>query len=165
MREIVTHILEPVYDKHSKILILGTMPSPKSREFGFYYSHPQNRFWRVMGELFHEPAPENNNEKRAFLLRRQIAVWDVLQSCEIDGADDNSIRNPRQNDINLILNAADIQAIYTTGKKATGLYKKMCLPKTGRESLYLPSTSPANCGCKWEILVDAYRTILEHIDN
>lgn len=141
----IVHPLTPIFDKNSKILILGTMPSPKSRENGFYYAHPQNRFWPVLSDVLKEPLPCSNFERRALLIRHGIALWDVLQSCEIQGADDSSIRKPVANDLRSILNNAAIQAIFTTGGKAAQLYKKYCLPETGIEAIELPSTSPANC--------------------
>ncbi|MEI6578905.1 MAG: DNA-deoxyinosine glycosylase [Eubacteriales bacterium] len=141
----IFHTIAPVYDKNSKILILGTMPSPKSRENEFYYMHPQNRFWRVISELLAAPLPASNDERRDLLVRNRIALWDVLASCEIEGADDSSIKMPVANDLSLIISKADIKAIFTTGGKAAQLYKKFCFPKTGIEAISLPSTSPANC--------------------
>lgn len=162
--QIVYHELEPVFDEHSKILVLGTMPSPKSREFGFYYSHPQNRLWKVLSGVFREPVPETVKAKEQFLHAHNIAMWDVLESCSIKGADDNSIMNPKPNDIGLILSAAEIRAVFTTGRKATELYRKLCYPVTGFSSIYLPSTSPANCrNYTYESLVEAYRVICNYI--
>jgi len=156
----VTHTIEPVYNAASRVLILGTIPSPKSREAGFYYSHPQNMFWSVIAEVFSISAPVSNAEKKQFLLDRRIAMWDVLKSCEISGADDGSIKNPVANDFSELLATANIRKIYTTGMTATRLYKKLCFTKTGIESIYLPSTSPANR--KYydrERLVQAYMVI------
>ncbi len=161
---IVRHPLEPVYDRNSRILILGTMPSPKSREYGFYYSHPQNRFWRILAELVGEPLPDSNAEKTAFLLRHRIALWDVLQSCRIEGADDGSIRNPVPNDIAALLVRTGIRTIFTTGTKAAALYRRLCLKNTGVAAVPLPSTSPANCRrYNYEKLLDAYRILLNYI--
>lgn len=161
----VVHELDPVYDSNSKILILGTMPSPKSREFGFYYSHPQNRLWKVLPALFDEKPPMSSEEKTDFLLRHGIAMWDVLRSCVIKGADDSSISEAEPNDIGLILRSAEIRRIFTTGKKATDLYRRLCQPFTGRPSLYLPSTSPANCRNQTlESLTEAYKVIAEYLD-
>jgi len=160
----VNHELEPVYDRDSKILILGTMPSPKSREFGFYYSHPQNRLWRVLAQVFEEPVPESVQEKECFLHGHHIAMWDVLKECDIEGADDSTIANPAPNDIGMILDAAEIRAVFTTGRKATELYRKLCYPATGLPSVYLPSTSPANCrNYTEESLITAYRIILDYL--
>lgn len=162
VKQKITHELEPIFDRNSKILILGTMPSPKSREAGFYYSHPQNKLWKVLAGVFLQEVPVSNEEKAQFLLAHHIAMWDVLESCWIKGADDNSIVEPIPNDLNHILHAAPITKIFTTGKKATELYRKLCLPMTSRPSVYLPSTSPANCGnFTLETLIDAYRVILE----
>ncbi|NLM20193.1 MAG: DNA-deoxyinosine glycosylase [Peptococcaceae bacterium] len=165
-RKRVEHTIEPYFNVNSRILILGTMPSPKSREAGFYYAHPQNRFWRVLAEVLAEKPPVTIEEKKLMLRRHRIALWDVLKTCEIRGADDNSIRNPIVNDIQTILSQSAIQAVYTTGKKATSLYNKYCYPKTGMEAVYLPSTSPANCArYSYEDLVKAYRIILEHLSS
>ena len=164
MPEFVEHTLEPVYNNQSKILILGTMPSPKSREFGFYYSHPQNRFWRVTSQLLEQNSPNTNEEKISFLLKNRIALWDVLKSCEIEGADDSSIKNPVANDIASLLQKTNIKTIFTTGTKATALYKKLCLPVTGIGSIYLPSTSPANCRhYSYEKLIESYQVILDYL--
>lgn len=164
MPEFVEHTLEPIYNKQSEILILGTMPSPKSREFGFYYSHPQNRFWRIISQLLEQSTPNTNDEKTSFLLTNHIALWDVLKSCEIEGADDSSIKNPIANDIASLLHETNIKAIFTTGTKATTLYKKLCLPITKIESIYLPSTSPANCRhYSYDSLLEHYRVILKYL--
>jgi hypoxanthine-DNA glycosylase len=161
----VIHELKPVFDNNSKILILGTMPSPKSRELGFYYSHPQNRLWKVLGALFGEQPPISPEDKTDFLLRHGIAMWDVLRSCVIQGADDNSISEAEPNEIGSILQKAEIRAIFTTGKKATDLYRRLCQPSIGLPSVYLPSTSPANCRNQTvETLTEAYRVILEYLD-
>ena len=161
--EHITHSFAPVFDEHSRILMLGTMPSPKSREQGFYYGHPRNRFWKVLSDICGEELPITKDQKISFALSHRIAIWDVLASCDICGADDGSIRNPVANDMNIILKHADIKAIFTTGTKAFTLYKKYCFPKTGIEAIRLPSTSPANCGLSYEKLREAYSTILDYI--
>ncbi len=158
--EKVIHEFGPVFDENSKVLVLGTIPSPKSRELGFYYCHPQNRFWRVMAALFQDRFPDSVPQKREFALRHQIALWDVLAECVIKGASDGSIREEIPNDLDIILKAAPIQAIFTTGKKAEALYRKYCLKYTGIESVCLPSTSPANCACSFDKLLEAYKQIL-----
>lgn len=142
----VQHSLDPVFDGSSRLLILGTMPSPVSREAGFYYSHPQNRFWQVLSAVFNEPLPYTVESKKAFVLSHGIALWDVLASCEITGAEDGSIRHPVANDLSAVLSAAPIRSIYTTGDKAYSLYRKLCRSKTGMDAESLPSTSPANRG-------------------
>ena len=160
----VFHTLQPIFNEDSKILILGTMPSPMSRKNGFYYSHPLNRFWRVISDVLNQEAPITNDEKEVFLNFNHIALWDVLKSCDIEGADDSSIKNPVVNDINLIVNVANIKAIFTTGTKATALYKKYCLPNTKIVSIYLPSTSPANCRhYSYNKLLEEYRMILKFL--
>ena len=143
-RELIKHTLAPVYNEISEILILGTMPSPKSRENGFYYGHPQNRFWRVLSEVLSEPLPKSNEEKKTMLLKHHIALWDVLKSCTIEGADDSSIKDPKPNDIASLINKTHIKYIFTTGTKAYSLYNRYIKSKVGIEAVPLPSTSPAN---------------------
>lgn len=160
----VTHEFGAFFDKDSRVLILGTIPSPKSREQGFYYGHPQNRFWKVLADVLGEKVvPQTVEERKKFLKRNRIALWDVLESCEIKGASDVSIRNARPNDMNRILQAADIRAIFVAGTKAAKLYKKLCLPTCGVEAIQLPSTSPANCGCLDEKLREAYSQICKYL--
>ena len=160
----IIHNFEPIYNEHSKILMLGTMPSPKSREVGFYYGHPRNRFWKVVSDVCGEAYPETREDKITFALRNGIAVWDVLAGCDIKGADDSSIRNPQPNDMSRILECADIKAIFTTGTKAFQLYKKFCYPKTGIMAIGLPSTSPANCRTSYEQLYEAYFEIRKYLE-
>lgn len=160
MPETVVHPLAPVYDAQSQVLLLGTMPSPKSRETGFYYGHPQNRFWNVLAAVFASDVPRSIPEKLDFLHTHHIALWDVLYSCEIQGAEDTSIRNPVVNDIRGLLSKAPIRQIFTTGKKATALYMRYCYPDTQREARYLPSTSAANRGrFPLSKLVDEYSVL------
>jgi hypoxanthine-DNA glycosylase len=156
----VIHEIEPVYDKNSRVLLLGTMPSPKSRETGFFYGHPQNRFWKVLAILFDEPTPETVEEKRDLCLRHHIALWDVVESCDIEGSSDASIKNAKPNDLARILNAAPIQAVFTTGTKAGQLYKKLCEPVTSIPCTVLPSTSPANSRVSLPELCTAYKQAL-----
>ena len=163
--EYITHNFQPIYDKESRILMLGTMPSPKSREVGFYYGHPRNRFWKVISDVCGEELPLTKEEKIAFALRNRIAVWDVLAGCEIKGSDDGSIRNPKANDMKKILDHADIRAIFTTGTKAAQLYKRYCYPETGVEAIGLPSTSPANCRTTYEELYRAYSVIAGYLQD
>lgn len=160
---LVTHEFDAFFDKDSRVLILGTIPSPKSREQGFYYGHPQNRFWKVLADVLDEEFPQTVEERKGFLKRNYIALWDVLESCEIKGASDVSIRNARPNDMNRILQEADIRAIFATGAKAAQLYKKLCFPECGVEAVRLPSTSPANCGCSYETLREAYSQICDYV--
>ena len=160
---LVTHEFDAFFDEDSRVLILGTIPSPKSREQGFYYGHPQNRFWKVLADVLDEEFPQTVEERKGFLKRNHIALWDVLESCEIKGASDVSIRNARPNDMNRILQAADIRAIFATGAKAAQLYKKLCFPECGVEAVRLPSTSPANCGCSYEKLREAYSQICDYV--
>jgi len=158
--ESVQHPLEPVFNSNSRVLVLGTMPSPESRKRGFYYSHPQNRFWQVLSAVFDKPIPYTNDDKKKLVLANGIALWDVLASCEIDGAEDSSIRNPVANDLSVILDAANITEIYTSGEAAFRLYRKLCQSKTGRSAEKLPSTSPANRGrYPLNSLIEAYMVL------
>lgn len=161
----VVHEFEPVWNEQSRVLILGTMPSPKSREQGFYYGHPRNRFWPVLSQILGEECPGTAEGRRGMALRHGIAVWDVLASCEIRGADDTSIRNPQPNDMGVILDHAPIQAVFTTGTKAWSLYRKYCMAETGMEPILLPSPSPANCRISTEELVRAYARILDYLGH
>ena len=155
----IIHPISPVYDADSEILILGSFPSVKSREEGFFYGHKQNRFWKVVAAVFGEETPETIEEKRAFLLRNHIAVWDVIHSCEIEGSSDSSIRNVTVNDLNEILKVADIRDIYVNGKTAEKYYKKYTEQLVGREAICLPSTSPANAAWNTERLITEWRKI------
>lgn len=159
---LVEHPLPPVYDGNSRVLILGTMPSPKSRETGFYYNHPQNRFWKVMAALFDEPLPASNDEKRQLALRHGIALWDVLAQCTIEGASDGTIAECVPNNLAVILDAAPIEAVFCTGAKAAELYRRHCEATTGIAGTRLPSTSPANAAVSLPQLIEAYRVILPY---
>ncbi|MDR1007249.1 MAG: DNA-deoxyinosine glycosylase [Campylobacteraceae bacterium] len=143
---LLTHPFECVFDENSRVLILGTFPSPKSREYGFYYGHPQNIFWKILAQVLRQDEPTNDiTSKKVFLLKNRIALWDVLYSCEIAGAVDSTIKYPIANSFSDILKNSQIKAIFTTGKKATEFFQKLCAKKTGFKPIYLPSTSPANC--------------------
>ena len=153
------HSIDPVFDENSRILLLGSFPSPKSREAGFYYGHPQNRFWKVLSAVLSVPEPQSVEEKREMLLSHGIALWDVLASCEIDGASDASIRNAAANDFSRITSVAPIRKIFATGQTAAKLYRKL----TGGSIAALPSTSPANCMKTLRQLTEAYRVILNDL--
>ncbi len=159
--EKVVHEFPPFYDKDSKILILGTIPSVKSREVGFYYGNPQNRFWKVLACIYQEKVPETVDEKKSFLKKHHIALWDVLSSCDIKGSSDQSICNPIPNNLNQVLRNSHISTIYTTGKKAYDLYYRYCYPTTKKDAILLPSPSPANCAVSLEQLIEAYSCFME----
>jgi hypoxanthine-DNA glycosylase len=145
MRTVITHPWEPVYDARSEVLILGSIPSPKSRESGFYYGHPQNIFWQTLAAVLEAPPPAADAaSKTVFLLRHHIALWDVLHSCAIHGASDTSITAAVPNRFGPLLAKTKIRAIFTTGKKATALFNSLCVEEAGMTAIYLPSTSPAN---------------------
>ncbi len=169
--EVIAHNIPPVWNSESQILILGTMPSPASRKTGFFYMHPQNRFWLVLSKLFNKEFNFKNNdtnkeaailERKTFLLENNIAIWDVLAECEICGAQDSSIKNIVPNDFSQIFNNSKIAKVFCTGTKAFTLYKKHCACLyPNMPYFYLPSTSPANCA-KWNLerLVEEYKKII-----
>ncbi|MDR0649267.1 MAG: DNA-deoxyinosine glycosylase [Synergistaceae bacterium] len=141
----LVHPFECVFDRNSKILILGTFPSPKSRAVGFYYGNKQNIFWQTLSLVLKKQPPTADKEsKKGFLLENRIALWDVLYACEISGANDKTIKNPEPNDFSTLFKKASIKAVFTTGKQATTYFKKLCAEKSGFVPIYLPSTSPAN---------------------
>lgn len=156
----LVHPIPPTWDQTSRILILGSFPSVKSREMAYFYGHPQNRFWRVLSLLFDEPFPETVEERRSLLLRHRIAAWDVIASCTIAGSADSSIRDVVVNDLSPILTGAPIRQIYVNGKKADALYRKYLLPQIGREAVCLPSTSPANAAWSLDKLLSVWQQIL-----
>ncbi len=156
----IVHPIPPVFDKNSRVLILGSFPSVKSRETGFFYGHPRNRFWKVVSVIFGEETPRTVEEKKDLLLRNGVALWDVLHSCEIRGSSDASIKNAVPNDLSVILGAADIKAIFTNGGAAYKYYVRYAQPSTGRPAVHLPSTSPANASLSAEKLIDEWKRIL-----
>ncbi len=155
----IIHPIPPIYDENSEILILGSFPSVKSREEGFFYGHPQNRFWKVTSAVYGEDVPRTIPEKKAFLLRNHIALWDVIGSCDIVGSSDSSIRNVSPNDLSMILNHADISNIYVNGQTAYKYYCKYSEKVTGRQAICLPSTSPANAAWSADRLTIAWSCI------
>lgn len=157
----MVHTIEPVYDAQSKILILGSFPSVKSREMQFFYGHKQNRFWKVLAQVLECKVPEDIPQKRAMLMKHHIAVWDVIASCEITGSSDASIRDVVPNDISVILEQASIRHIYANGGKSYELYQKYIYPQNGRTIVKLPSTSPANASFSLERLAEAWKVIRE----
>lgn len=155
-----SHPISPIYDSHSKLLILGSFPSVKSRAAGFFYGHPQNRFWKVTSAVFGAAEPETIPEKRKFLLSNGIALWDVIASCEIQGSSDSSIRNVVPNDLGEILSSAPVSRIFTNGATAKRLYDRYIFPETGRPAVLLPSTSPANASWSLDRLKETWRSLL-----
>ena len=150
------HPFDPVVSPESRVLILGSFPSVKSREQGFYYGHPQNRFWRVLAEVYHEPPPLTIDEKRSLVLRHGLALWDVIASCDITGSSDASVRNAVPVDIARVLRAAGIHAVLCNGALSGKLYAKFLRPVTGMDALILPSTSPANAAWSLPRLIDVW---------
>ena len=159
----INHPIEPVYNESSKILILGSFPSVKSREVGFFYGHPQNRFWRVLSVLLERETPTATEEKKAFLLTCGIALWDVIASCKIEGSADSTIKSVTPNDLNIILSSADIKAIFVNGKTAEKYYNKYILKSLNRPAILLPSTSAANAAFSLEKLTREWSIIKEYM--
>ena len=160
----VLHEIHPVFNTDSRILILGSFPSVKSRENNFYYGHKQNRFWKLLAKLCEEETPQTVEEKTAMLLRHHIAIWDVIQSCDIKGSSDSSIRNVVPNDLSEILQTASIQQIFTNGGTAYRLYKKYCFPQTQQKAICLPSTSPANAAWSKKRLLTKWNQICPYLE-
>lgn len=155
----VSHDFEPVFDENSKVLILGTFPSVKSRENQFYYGHPQNRFWKVIAGLTESEVPQTIEEKKKLLLEHGIAIWDVIESCDIIGSSDSSIKNVVPADIERVVANSKIQNIYANGGMAKKLYEKYSQKRTGREIIGLPSTSPANAAYSLERLLECWQEV------
>lgn len=155
------HNIPPLYDENSKILILGSFPSVKSREGQFFYHHPQNRYWKVMAAVLGCPVPETIEEKKRMVLTNHIAMWDVIASCEITGSSDSSIKNVIPNDIGKLIAETSIEKIYTNGGTAHKNYQKYIKGKIGVEDIWLPSTSPANAAWSLEKLITAWEKIRE----
>lgn len=162
-KNMIIHPIPPVYGKNSKILILGSFPSVKSREEGFFYGHPQNRFWRVVSAVFYDELPKTIPEKKKFLLSYGIALWDVLMSCEITGSSDSSIKNVVPTDLSVIFDTADIHSVFLNGKTAEKYFLKyqgeFLHQNTKINSVCLPSTSPANAAYSLEKLINAWKII------
>lgn len=156
----IIHPIPPTFDEHSRILILGSFPSVKTREMMYFYGHPQNRFWKVVAALYKEDVPMTVTERHDFLLRNRIALWDSIHQCSIVGSSDSTIKDVIPNDLTPILNAAPIETIYCNGKKSAEMYKKYIEPQIKREAVTLPSTSPANAAWTLDKLIDAWSVIL-----
>ncbi len=160
-RESLTHPYGPVFDRHSRVLVLGTFPSVKSRETGFYYGHPRNRFWQVIAGITGKPVPQTIPQKKQLLLEERIALWDVAASCDIIGSSDATITNAAPNDIGMILSACAIEGIYANGATAKRLYDALQREKCGREIVALPSTSPANAAWSLPLLVAKWKILMK----
>lgn len=157
--EKIVQPFEPIFNKHSKILILGSLPSVKSRECGFYYGHPQNRFWKVIAGVYGFDVPKSIDEKKELLYKCKIAIWDVIESCDIKGSSDSSIKNAIVADFDNIFENCNIENVYANGKKTAKLYDKFAKEKTGRTIIELPSTSPANAAYSLERLISRWLII------
>ena len=157
----IVHPIPPLFDENSKTLILGSFPSVKSREAAFFYGHPQNRFWTVLAMIYVVKKPETVEEKKKLVLENNLALWDVIASCEIVGSSDSSISDVTANDLSVIINNSKVERIFVNGKTAEKYYNKYTYPKTGIKAVCLPSTSPANAAWKIERLVEEWKIIKE----
>lgn len=157
----IVHPFEPLYSRTSKLLILGSFPSVKSREQNFFYGHPQNRFWKVVSQILEEPLPTTIEEKRNMLLKHDIAVWDVIYSCDIKGSSDSSIRNVVPTDLAVVLNQSQITKVYCNGQTSGKMYEKYQEKRLGISAVTLPSTSPANAAFSVERLMEEWKQIIE----
>ncbi len=156
---VIQHPFGPLYSEKSRVLILGSFPSVKSREQNFFYGHPQNRFWKVIASVFDSEVPDTIDAKKALILENDLALWDSIASCEITGSSDSSIRNVRTNDISIILDKCGIEKIFCNGRKSYELYCRYIQPETGREAVCLPSTSPANAAWTFDKLISAWQVV------
>ena len=156
----IKHTFAPVWNEQSEILILGTFPSVKSRENQFYYGHPQNRFWKLLAAIYEECIPETIEEKTELVLKYHLAVWDVIDRCDIIGSSDSSIRNVVPCDLAELMLQSNIHTVLANGAKAYELYQKHQLPKTGLQAQKLPSTSPANAAWSFERLKETWGRVL-----
>ena len=156
---IIIHPIPPLFDKNSKTLILGSFPSVKSRENEFFYGHKQNRFWKVVASILEEKIPQTTEEKKRLILSNNLALWDVIGSCEIEGSADSTIKNATPNDLTVILDNAPIEKIFVNGKTAMKFYEKYIKPLIQRDAILLPSTSPANAVFSTEKLIEKWKII------
>ena len=152
----VVHTFGPLYNEDSGILILGSIPSPASREVGFYYGHPRNRFWQMLAELYGMPLPESIEEKKALALSHGLALWDVIEECDIIGASDSSVKNAMPTDIPSLLGKTRIRTILCNGALSKKIYDQYQLPRTGIPAQKMPSTSPANAAWSLERLKEKW---------
>ncbi len=157
----ISHTFQPVYNELSKILILGSFPSVKSREEGFYYGHPRNRFWQVMAAICNCPVPRTIEEKKTMLLANNYAIWDVIDSCDIIGSSDSSIRNVIPADIAGLVKKTQITKIFLNGQMAGKLYRKYIEPYLEIDTEILPSTSPANAASSLDTLIKVWREAID----
>lgn len=158
---ILEHPFPPIYNSDSRILILGSFPSVKSRINGFFYGNPQNRFWKIISKVTNNLLPTNISEKKALLLTNHIALWDVVKTCDIEGSKDNSIRNIIPNDLSIILNQSSIKTIFANGNMAYNLYDKYSKNLYSMNIIKLPSTSPANASYNFEKLFEIWNKSLK----
>ena len=160
----IRHPIPPLYDENSEVLILGSFPSVKSREAAFFYGHPQNRFWRVLGRILNDPVPDGTEERKAYLSRHGVALWDAVISCEIVGSADAAIKDPEPADLSLILSTAPIRAIFCNGSLSYSLLQKNRTLPRDLLVFRLPSTSPANAAWSLDRLAKEWETVSAYLE-
>ena len=159
--EHIVHPIPPLYDENSRVLVLGSFPSIKSREAMFFYGHPQNRFWRLLALLCGEPEPKTVEEKKRLALSHGVAMWDSIHSCTIVGSSDSSVRDVVPNDLSVILENSRVEKIYCNGALSHRMYMKHIYPNTGIAAVKLPSTSPANAAFSLDRLAKCWKVIFD----
>lgn len=159
----IVHPFEALYSETSKILILGSFPSVKSREQNFFYGHPQNRFWKVISGILEEPVPITIQEKKELLLKYDIAVWDVIYSCDIKGSSDSSIKNVIPTDLATVVKNSKITKVFCNGKTSGKMYEKYQRDVLGIDAVVMPSTSPANAAYSLQRLIEEWKEIRKEI--
>lgn len=159
---VTVYSFEPIFDQNSKVLILGTVPSVTSRKKNFYYSHANNRFWKIFENLFNVKL-NSQESKINFLLKNNIALWGTIKKCKIKASKDSSIRNVEVNDINSIIKLSKIKNIYVTGKVALKIYNKQIKKHTKIKAVYLPCPSSANASFNLDKLINLYQVILNNL--
>lgn len=155
----IQHPFPPLFDENSKTLILGSFPSVKSRETMFFYGHPQNRFWKLIAALYGEETPTDIDEKKSLILRRNLALWDSIQSCTITGSSDSSVKDVMPNDLSIIINNSRVDRIFCNGALSYKMYMKFIFPKSNIKATKLPSTSPANAAFSLGRLLEEWEVI------
>ena len=161
MPEKIIHPIPPLYDGNSKILILGSFPSVKSREAMFFYGHPQNRFWKLLAKIFCEDVPVTTEQKKHLVLSHNLALWDSIHSCTVTGSSDSSIKDVVPNDISVILDNSKVGRVFANGTASYKIYQKYIFPKTKTEAVKLPSSSPATAAFSLDRLYEKWKIIAE----
>lgn len=157
----IVHPFAPFYDENSAVLVVGSFPSVASRADGFYYGNVHNRFWKVLAAVFCDNVPNQIPEKKAFLARHKIALYDAVRECTISGSSDSSIRDVVPSDIESIVKNSKVKKIFANGKTSAKFFEKYQSEKLCKMLEVLPSTSPANASFSLEKLVESWKVLAE----